>query len=348
MNPSSQPTRPVLAERTRLNKKVWPWLITNFLAGICLGGFLLRVWQEPLIFFSVFQGEIGSLVRLSLVSLVFLLPLAVPAVITPSAGTKPFQAGFSALGVFLSLSLKPLPLWLGGILALLAGIISFWFTSEAKTRTTKLVAPYLREIFSPAAKASLLLLIFATLLTSFAALRVETKEGTLGIPLAVAKGILKPSVKVFNHQLTQQLTTRFGDRFQAALGTRDQQQILEFVKAELIEATQEGGVRQVFGFRADKLNLEKIIITPEGEIDLWPAVEASLPDIIEKFNQNFPGDSWLLVLGLVFIQGLIFWSWFWAASLVFPLLLALEIKVLTTFGYLKEKEESVTVIRLTL
>jgi hypothetical protein len=350
LSPSSQPkTRPVLAESTGFNKKLWPWLVLTTLISMGLGLFLAGTWQDPLSYLATFQADLGPVIKLLLISSAALFPLVVPAIVTSAPRAGLLQASFSGLGTFVGWSLKgSLSLWLGIGLGVFLTLITLGFLRSVRTRAAKFVAPYLKEILKPSARLFLGELIFSILLVSFLAMKAQASEGGFRIPEPIIRGILKPSVKILNQQLSQQLTSQLGDRFEATIGTRDQEEIAEFIKAELVEATQEGGVRQAFGFRADKLNLEKITITPEGEIDLWPAVEASLPEIARELDQELVEYRWLLVLGFIFLQGLVLLSLLWLGAPILTLFLVVEIKILTSLGYLKEREETVSVIRLTL
>ncbi|MEA2020288.1 MAG: hypothetical protein U9M98_00955 [Patescibacteria group bacterium] len=77
-----------------------------------------------------------------------------------------------------------------------------------------------------------------------------------------------------------------GERFESQLGIQDQKEILEFLRQESMESLSEGSTRQELGFSPEKLKLEEIKITEEGNLDLSKA----LPDATEPLQRKIEAE----------------------------------------------------------
>lgn len=331
-----------------MDKKIWPWFGFGVGSGAFLGWAVARVWAEPLLFWSLLENDFGFLLILTAIVLGFfgsLAPFGLVLVPRSIMLGQSLLIGFASLLIMIYFGM---PVWVSGLVAGVLVVISLVFSRRVMNRTRRLVGLYLGEILSSAVRSGLGVLILLLPVVGYASIQLQPGRDQPIFPPVLVRQVLRPAVKVLNRQLADQLQAVYGDRFVQAIGTRDREEILKFVKAELIESTQEGQVRQVFGLTAANLNLEKIEVSPEGEIDLWPAVEASLPKLTKEASEMMFGYRWLIELVLVFSQTLVLGTWVWLASPLITWLLAKLIEVLVGLGYFHRKEETVQVTRLSL
>jgi len=311
-------------------------------------GFLVLKLGQVLIPLHLTGSLVVHLVYLFIVLFFYFLVLSILGLARQSTNLR-FHLAIVGLAfpssVFLHTFQFYWPMLIGGL-----GIwlLSFLIIKNIEKRQTKFVEFDGDEILTSPARRFLFWSIVLTVLVIFSSLKIQTRREQLFLNQDFLAPILQPIVAVVNQQVSWQIKRKLGDRIQQITGAQEEQQVAQLVIDELKETTQEGIIRQQLGFQPERLRLDKIIVGPKGEINIWPAVVDLLPAITQRINQSLrPYFGYLpAAFSLAFWLGL--QPWLLLIRVFLPFLAAGIINILKRAGFFKEKKFKKTVVRLVL
>ncbi len=132
-------------------------------------------------------------------------------------------------------------------------------------------------------------------------INLQKNATTLEIPERIIEQAAEPFTPFVEQQIGTQLQSLLGSRLESQLGLTNQKEILEFLKQESMESLTEGSARQQLGFNPENLDLEKIEITEEGNLDISKALPGATQILQEKIEKEVAENQQKIVIILAFL-----------------------------------------------
>ena len=336
-----------------MSNKTWPKLAALALAAAVpfffLGRFFLTFCAQP----ELVLGT--TLIKSGQIGVVFLLLLAVgllsslPPALFPNTISLVLSALLSSVVFLLPLLLEKtihpaVSLALAGFIFLVLTLSATQITSEIKN--------YIK--FSPAkifpTKVRRLLFLLALGISTGFGFQYSQKIQREGftLPESVISTTLGPIVTLLEAQLGNQIEQLLGDKFEAQIGTRDQEEILKYLKDETTETLEEGQGRKQFGLTPENLNLDKVGIGTGGSLELSEAASGLAPTLKNQIDTMIaPYIKFIPILAALALFSLLQFLGLIASYLVAPLITT-TIWLLKKTGFAHLEKEQVEVERLRL
>ena len=289
------------------------------------------------------SGQLGGILLLLLAIGLFssLLPAFSPNTL-PLALSALFSSSIFLLPLLIERTVRP------AISLALATVVFLALIFNA-TQITSEIKNYIK--FSPAkifpSKVRRLLFLLALGVSTGFGFQYSQKiqrEG-FALPESVINTALGPIVAILENQLGGQIEQLLGDKFEAQIGTRDQEDILKYLKDETAETLEEGQGRKQFGLTPENLNLDKVEIGTGGSLELSeaaaglaPALKNQIDTMIAPYIKFIPILAGLALFSLLQLLGFV------AAYLVAPLI-SVIIWILSKTGFAHLEKEQVEVTR---
>lgn len=141
------------------------------------------------------------------------------------------------------------------------------------------------DVLTPVVRASFtfILALFATL--NFFSAQVKVNENALFAP-KIVRPLTKPVVQIVNKQLTLQMRAQLDAKLPASTTVLEREKIIRTVLKETVLSLGEENKGYVFGIPASHIDTNKVLISPSGDIDITPTIDAVIPDISSLLNQQ--------------------------------------------------------------
>ncbi|GIW63555.1 MAG: hypothetical protein KatS3mg091_357 [Patescibacteria group bacterium] len=154
---------------------------------------------------------------------------------------------------------------------------------QLKNRASNYVKINIIETVSPLLNLSFNILLALITLIIFYQTNLYTAERNL-VTEDSLKTILQPLRPVINQQFNQILNNTIEKDLQQRLDIQDRKQASKLLLEETIETLLEGQIRQNYGTNKLVIPLEKISLSETGDIDIYPAIEYIISEIIQRLN----------------------------------------------------------------
>ena len=209
------------------------------------------------------------------------------------------------------------------------------FTYNEVFKRSQLFVKFLpNEIFFPILKKSMTYILIVFALLSFFQTQQKIISNNLITPGSL-KFLSKPLIETFNKQFSTEIKNQLGDQYQLFLQSKQRDTLVKTALSQSLDPILKTKPISYLELSVDDFEVEKVIIYPDGEIEISPALESLYPVISNRLNIIVRRYALLIPFVIAMVIALLIRPLFWLiAPIEFGLTFAI-FKILIKTGFIK-------------